>query len=691
MSQDLDTLAVNTIRCLAADVVQTADSGHPGMPMGMAPVAHALFSRVLRFDGKDPHWMNRDRWLLSNGHGCALQYVMLHLNGYDLPMDELKRFRQVGSKTPGHPECHVTPGIEVTTGPLGQGFANAVGMAVAQEHLKSILNTPDCKVIDNTIYAFCGDGCLMEGVTSEAASFAGHLGLGSLVVVYDDNKITIDGSTEITFTEDVKKRFESYDWHVVTVERGDEDVQSLQKAIEEAKNTTDKPSLVIVKTTIGFGSKIQGTAKVHGSPLGWADIEAVKTKFGFDPKAKFNVDQKVYDLYKKVHDKNEKEKKQWEELINTTYKTKYADKYALLQKLSNGDVLPKDWSFLPSFKPGDDAVATRKLSQQVLQKLAEAIPELVGGSADLAASNLTWIEKSKAMNKGDFSGRNINFGIREHSMASICNGISAYAPGLIPFCATFLNFVGYMAGGSRLSSISEVPVLYVMTHDSIGLGEDGPTHQPIEIVPMLRATPNAYVFRPADGNETSGSYKYALLQRKSPSYLCLSRQNLPQLSGTSIDAVGKGGYALNNVEDPDIILVATGSEVSLIVDSAKQLEKDLKVRVVSLVCWELFEEQSQEYRLSVLTGKNGKVVPVMSVEAMSVSAWEKYSHVQIGMRTFGASGPAKDLFKKFGFTVENIVKRSKQVVEFYGKNQGALGNLVLKPYLYDDDESVVPH
>ncbi|KAL0482781.1 transketolase [Acrasis kona] len=687
---DIDTLAINNIRCLAADVVQTADSGHPGMPMGMAPVAHTLFSRVLNFDGKDPKWFNRDRWLLSNGHGCALQYIMLHLGGYDLPLDELKRFRQVGSKTPGHPECHVTPGVEVTTGPLGQGFANAVGMALAQEHLKTVLNTPEVSVIDNTIYAFCGDGCLMEGVTSEAASFAGHLGLGSLVVVYDDNKITIDGSTDVTFTENVQKRFESYDWHVVVVERGNEDVESLHKALESAKSTKDKPSLVIVKTTIGFGSKIQGTAKVHGAPLGWADIEAVKSKFGFDPKEKFVIDQKVQDFYKQVNDKNHKVKQEWDEKINTTYKNQYPEKYALLQKLTSGDVLPKDWSFLPSFKPGDDAVATRKLSQQVLQKLAAAIPELIGGSADLAASNLTWIEKSKAMDKGDFSGRNINFGIREHGMAAICNGLSAYAPGIIPFCATFLNFVGYMAGASRLSSVSEVPVLYVMTHDSIGLGEDGPTHQPIEIVPMVRATPNSFLFRPADGNETSGAYKYALLQRKSPSYLCLSRQNLPQLEGTSIDAVAKGGYALNDEQDPELILVATGSEVSLIVDAAKQLKGEVRVRVVSLVCWELFEKQSQDYKLSVLNGKDGKIVPVLSVEALSVSGWDKYSHVQIGMRTFGASGPAKDLFKKFGFTTENVVKRSKQVVEFYSKNQNALGNLVLKPNLYDDDENVVP-
>jgi transketolase len=672
-----NALCINQIRILAAEVVQKANSGHPGMPMGMAPVAHVLFDQFLHFNPKDLKWLNRDRWILSNGHGSALQYVMLHLIGGGLTMDDLKSFRQVGSKTPGHPESHMTAGVEITTGPLGQGLSNAVGMAIAQEHFKGKVRSDSFDPLDHHIYTFCGDGCLMEGVTSEACSLAGHLGLGSLIVLYDDNKITIDGSTSIAFTEDVGKRFDAYGWHVQHVEKGDDDVDAISRAIKNAQTVTDKPSIICLRTTIGFGSKKQGTHGVHGAPLGWDDIKYLKSKWGFDPEAQFTVDKRVSDRYKHLATISESYAENWKVQVNQHLSNENKKQ---IDRLVSGDILPKSWDFLPKFTPQDKPVATRKLSEAIIKLLGKEIDELVGGSADLAASNLTKFDKD--FQKGSRDGKNICFGVREHGMAAICNGISGYAPGILPYCATFLNFVGYMAGASRLSSLTGHQILYVMTHDSIGLGEDGPTHQPIEIVPMLRATPNTLVFRPADGNETSGAYKLAIENRHRPSFLCLSRQDLPQLEGSSIEAVAKGGYVLNpEVKNPAIVLVATGSEVSIIVEAAKALANELEVRLVSMPSCELFDEQSEEYRNSVLT-PNGKVVPVMSVEAMSVRGWEKYSHIQFGMVTFGSSGPYKDVYKKFGITAENLAKKSKQVVEYY-KNR-PLSNLVERLDLFSD-------
>jgi len=675
-------LCINNIRILAAEVVQKANSGHPGMPMGMAPVAHILFSRFLQMNSHDLKWMNRDRWILSNGHGSALQYIMLHLMDAGITMDDLQQFRQINSKTPGHPESHITPGVEVTTGPLGQGFANAVGIAIAQEHFKAKVNTDDHDVLDHYVYTFCGDGCLMEGVTSEAASLAGHLGLGSLIVLYDDNKITIDGSTSITFTEDVGKRFEAYHWHVQYIDKGDDNTAAIARAIAEARAVKDKPSIILVRTTIGFGSMKQGTAKVHGSALGEEDVRHLKAQWGFNPDVNFFIDERVRQVYKKISSSANHYSQRWTNFIYNKYKNEHQEKYKQLQRLITGDdLIPKDWSFLPSFTPEDKPMATRKASENVLKLLGTHMNELIGGSADLAASNLTKIDKD--FQKDCRSGHNIAFGVREHAMAAICNGISAYAPGILPYCATFLNFVGYMAGASRLSSLAANQVLYIMTHDSIGLGEDGPTHQPIEIITMLRATPNTLVFRPADGNETSGAYKNALLHRDRPSFLCLCRQDVPQLKGTSIDNVEKGGYVLNpEVTDPALVFVSTGSEVAIVVDAAKELSNQgIQVRVVSMPCCELFDKQDKKYRDSVLT-PNGKVVPVLSVEASATLGWERYSHVQFGMVTFGASGPYKDVYKKFGITTENLVKRAKQVIEYY-KNK-SLSNLVLKPDLFED-------
>ncbi|KAK3994707.1 putative transketolase [Cladorrhinum sp. PSN332] len=663
---EVDTLAINTIRVLAADATAHANSGHPGAPMGMAPVAHVLFNKFMRFNPKNPKWLNRDRFVLSNGHGCMLQYALLHLYGYAVSIDDLKAFRTVDSITPGHPEAHDTPGIEVTTGPLGQGISNAVGLALAQAHTSAVFNKPGFDLVDNYTYSFLGDGCLMEGVSAEASSLAGHLQLGNLIAIWDDNHITIDGDTNQAFTEDVLKRYESYGWHTLTVEDGDNDLAGIEAAIKKAQEVKDKPTLIQLKTIIGYGSKQQGTHGVHGSPLKADDIKQLKEKFGFNPEQSFAVPQEVYDLCHKASSAGAAAEEEWNKLF-AEYAQKYKAEHDDLVRRQKGD-LPEGWEkSLPLYTPADPAVASRKLSETVINKIFDVIPELVGGSADLTGSNLTrWkgaIDfQPPSTGLGDYAGRYIRFGVREHGMGAILNGMAAYGT-IIPYGGTFLNFVSYAAGAVRLSALSQIRAIWVATHDSIGLGEDGPTHQPIETLAHFRATPNCMVWRPADGNETSAAYYVALTSKHTPSIIALSRQNLPQLEGSTIDKAIKGGYVLHEQEGADITLLSTGSEVSIVVDAVKELAEkhNIKARIVSLPCWEVFDAQPKEYRLSVLPDG----IPSLSVEPMTTLGWERYAHEQFGLNRFGASGAYKDVYKKFEFTPEGISKRAVATINFW--------------------------
>ncbi|RCH90724.1 Transketolase [Rhizopus stolonifer] len=667
MVQSIDQRAVNTVRCLAADVVKGANSGHPGAPMGCAPMAHTLFHKFMRYNPKNPKFVNRDRFVLSNGHGCALQYIMLHLAGYDVSVEDLKRFRQLDSKTPGHPEVNDTPGIEVTTGPLGQGISNAVGLAAAEAHLAATFNKPGYEIFDNNTFVILGDGCLQEGVSAEAISLAGHWKLGKLIALYDDNAITIDGATEVSFTEDVIQRFHAYGWHTLVVGDGDSDFAGIEQAIQEAKNVTDKPTLIKVKTTIGYGSLNQGEEKVHGAPLSDDDIKQVKEKFGFNPEEKYAVPQEVYDLYAARAQYGAQVEQEWNALF-AKYKAEFPAEAAEIERRFSGK-LPQGWeAALPRFTPADAPVATRKLSEGVLTALSDVIPELLGGSADLTGSNLTRWKKAvdfqhPSTGLGDYSGRYFRYGVREHGMFAIMNGLAAYGAA-IPYGGTFLNFLTYGWGAARLSALSHLPVIYVMTHDSIGLGEDGPTHQPIETLVLTRATPNMLTFRPADGNEVSGTYLAALENNHRPSVIALSRQNLPQLVGSSVEIVRRGGYVLQDAENAQLILVATGSEVSLAVEAAQQLAAEgIPTRVVSMPCTELFDEQPEEYKRSVLAAG----LPIVSIEALGITGWERYAHAHVGMRSFGASAPIKQLYNKFNITVEATIEKSKKVIAYYQK------------------------
>ncbi|KAK9385334.1 Transketolase, thiamine diphosphate binding domain-containing protein [Lipomyces mesembrius] len=661
----VDTLSINTIRLLAVDATIKANSGHPGAPMGLAPVSHVLFNKFMTLNPKNPKFINRDRFVLSNGHGCMLLYALLHLYGYDLSLDDLKNFRQLGSKTPGHPEAADTPGVEVTTGPLGQGVSNAVGLAMAEAHFAARFNKPGYELINNYTYSIMGDGCVMEGVASEACSTAGHLQLGNLIVFYDDNHISIDGDTDQALTEDVLKRYEAYGWHTLWVKDGDHDLAGIAAAIEEAQKVKDKPSIIKVTTTIGFGSKLQGTHGVHGNPLKKDDAANVKELFGFDPNESFVVPQEVYDLAAKQAAAGAAAEEAWNQLF-----AKYASDYPELAadlKLRIENKLPEGWEkSLPVYSTSDPAIASRKLSETVLNKICDIVPSLIGGSADLTGSNFTrWKTavdfQPPSTGFGEYSGRYIRYGVREHSMGAIMNGLAAYG-GLIPFGGTFLNFVSYAAGAVRLSALSDVRVIWVATHDSIGLGEDGPTHQPIETLAHFRALPNIMVWRPADGNETSAAYYKALTEAHTPSILALSRQNLPQLEGSSIEKAIKGGYVLKEVENADVTIVSTGSEVYLSLEATQILEsKGLKARLVSLPDWLTFDKQSEEYKLSVFPDGH----PILSVEVMTTLGWQKYSHEQFGINRFGASGPYLQVYKKFGFTPEGIAERAEKTIEFW--------------------------
>ncbi|MEO1095502.1 MAG: transketolase [Cyanobacteria bacterium J06638_28] len=663
-SQSLEALCVNSIRFLAIDAVEKAKSGHPGLPMGAAPMAFVLWDQFMRFNPKNPSWFNRDRFVLSAGHGCMLQYALLYLAGYDsVTLDDIKQFRQWESTTPGHPENFETPGVEVTTGPLGQGICNAVGLAMAEAHLAARFNKPDCAVVDHYTYAILGDGCNMEGVSGEACSLAGHLGLGKLIALYDDNQISIDGSTDIAFTEDVSKRFEAYGWHVLHVEDGNSDLDAIAKAIEEAKQVTDKPTMIKVTTTIGYGSpNMAGTSGVHGAALGNDEIKLTRDSLGWTY-GDFEVPEDALSHMRKAIERGASYQAEWEETL-ATYRTKYAEEAALLERMISGK-LPDGWvDALPTYSTEDKALATRKTSEATLNALAPALPELIGGSADLAKSNNTLMKISGDFQKGAYENRNLRFGVREHGMGAICNGIALHGSGLIPYCATFLVFADYMRAAIRLSALSQAGVLYVMTHDSIGLGEDGPTHQPVETIASLRAIPNLYVIRPADGNETSGAYKVAIESRKTPTLMAFSRQGLPNLAGTSIEGVSKGAYIISDSDGtPDLILIGTGSELQLCAEAADQLRADGKnVRVVSMPSWELFDAQDAAYQESVLPKA---VTKRLAVEAGISMGWCRYVGAEgdvISVERFGASAPGKTILQKFGFTVDNVLTRAETLL-----------------------------
>ena len=663
-TQSLETLCINSIRFLAVDAVEKAKSGHPGLPMGAAPMAFVLWDKFMRYNPKNPKWFNRDRFVLSAGHGCMLQYALLYLTGYDsVTIDDIKQFRQWESRTPGHPENFETAGVEVTTGPLGQGIANGVGLAVAEAHLAAKFNKPDIKLVDHYTYVIVGDGCNMEGVSGEAASIAGHWGLGKLIALYDDNHISIDGSTDVAFTEDVSKRFEAYGWHVLHVENGNTDLEAIAKAIETAKSVTDKPTMIKVTTTIGYGApNKQNTAGIHGAALGADEIAAMRDNLGWSYEP-FVVPQDGLDHMRKAIERGASNEAEWQETW-AQYKTKYPDEAAEFDRMLSGK-LPDGWDqVLPTYKPEDKGVATRKHSETCLNKLAPVLPELIGGSADLTHSNLTELKGFGDFQKGAYANRNIHFGVREHGMGAICNGIALHGSGLIPYGATFLIFTDYMRAAIRLSALSQAGSIWVMTHDSIGQGEDGPTHQPIETLASLRAIPNLTVIRPADGNETSGAYKWAIAHSRqhNPTLMAFSRQNLPNLAGTSIDNVAKGAYPIVECDGtPDLILIGTGSEVSLCVEAAAKLEGK-KVRVVSMPSWELFEAQDAAYRESVLPKA---VTKRIAVEAASSFGWSKYIGTEgdsVTIDRFGASAPGAVCLEKFGFTVDNVVAKAKALL-----------------------------
>ncbi|EKD10696.1 transketolase [Limnospira platensis] len=664
-TQSLEQLCINSIRFLAIDAVEKANSGHPGLPMGAAPMAFVLWDRFMRYNPKNPKWFNRDRFVLSAGHGCMLHYALLHLTGYDsVGIDDIKQFRQWGSKTPGHPENHVTEGVEVTTGPLGQGIANAVGLALAEAHLAARFNKPDCTVVDHYTYVILGDGCNMEGISGEACSLAGHWGLGKLIAFYDDNHISIDGSTDISFTEDVAKRFEAYGWHVQHVADGNTDLEAIATAIEKAKAVTDQPSLIKVTTTIGFGSPNKANSHdVHGAALGKAEVQATRDHLGWSY-PEFVIPDDAIKHFRKAVERGANYEDEWKAALET-YKSKYPEEAATLERLLSGK-LPEGWEkSLPTYTPETKADATRNQSGVTLNAIAGVLPELVGGSADLAPSNKTLLKGLGDFQKGQYQNRNLRFGVREHAMGAICNGIALHRSGLIPYGATFLVFTDYMRNSIRLSALSEAPVLWVMTHDSIALGEDGPTHQPVEHIASLRLIPDLTVIRPADGNETSGAYKVAIENRHYPTLMAFSRQNLPNLEGSSIDNVAKGAYVLSDNSDgtPDIILIGTGGETYLCVDAAVKLrEEGKKVRVVSMPSWELFEKQDAAYKESVFPAS---VKKRLAVEAGVSFGWCRYvtdEGATISIDTFGASAPGGVVLEKFGFTVDNVVAKAKELL-----------------------------
>ena len=660
--------AVNTIRALTIDATQASGDGHPGMPMGAAAMGYALFARSMRHDPRKPEWANRDRYVQSAGHGSMLQYALLHLTGYDLSMDELKRYRQWGSRTPGHPEYGHTVGVETTTGPLGQGISTAVGMALAEAHLAARYNRPGFDVIDHHTFVIASDGDLMEGVSSEASSFAGHHGLGKLVVLYDDNDISIDGPTDITFSEDVAARYRAYGWHVQVVEDGN-DVEALTRAIEAAKGEATRPSLVIVRTVIGYGAPtMAGTSKVHGSPLGAEEAQAAKRNLDVDW-PEFTVPADVLEHMRSAVSRGESASRAWQANFDA-YREAHPELAAEVERVWRGDLPDGYDGGLPSFEIGTSK-ATRKASHDAMNALAARMPELLGGSADLAGSNYTDIDDERPMRAGDLGGRIVHFGIREHGMAAIANGLSLHG-GVRPFVATFLVFSDYLKPSLRLAALMEQGVIYVLTHDSIGLGGDGPTHQPVEHLMALRAVPNLVLLRPADPNETVQAWKFAVERKDGPTALALTRQNVAAIAVPD-GAVARGGYVLAGEDDgraPDVILVGTGSEVGLCLAARERLAEDgIRARVVSLPSFELFEAQDAAYRESVLPPS---VHARVTVEAGATLGWERYAGdagVILGLDRFGASAPGDVLFERFGFTPERVAEAARSAIARAGRSR----------------------
>jgi transketolase len=665
-TQSLEELCINSIRFLAIDAVEKAKSGHPGLPMGAAPMAFVLWDQFMQFNPKNPKWFNRDRFVLSAGHGSMLQYALLHLTGYDsVSIEDISQFRQWQSSTPGHPENFETAGVEVTTGPLGQGIANGVGLALAEAHLAAKYNKPDSTLVDHYTYVILGDGCNMEGISGEACSIAGHWGLGKLIALYDDNHISIDGSTDVAFTEDVSKRFEAYGWHVIHVKNGNTDLKEIANAIAEAKKVTDKPTMIKVTTTIGYGApNKQDTAGIHGAALGTDEVKLTRENLGWEYPP-FELPPDAVAHMRKAIERGAAAEAEWEKTW-ANYKSKYANEAAEFARLLSGK-LPDGWDgVLPTYTAEDKAQPSRKHSEICLNKLAPVLPELIGGSADLTHSNLTELKGFGDFQKGHYENRNIHFGVREHAMGAICNGMALHGSGLIPYGATFLIFTDYMRAAIRLSALSQAGSIWVMTHDSIGQGEDGPTHQPIETLASLRAIPNLTVIRPADGNETSGAYKVAIEFSKQhrPSLLAFSRQNLPNLAGSSVEGVAKGGYAVVDCEGtPDLILIGTGSEVSLCVTAAEKLKGEgKKVRVVSMPSTTLFDEQDAAYRESILPKA---VTKRLSVEAANSFGWHKYIGSEgdtVSIDRFGASAPGNVCLEKFGFSADNVYSKAKALL-----------------------------
>ncbi len=657
----LDQLCINTIRFLAVDAVQKANSGHPGLPMGAAAMAYALWSRILKHNPTDPHWPDRDRFVLSAGHGSALLYSLLHLTGYDVPLEQLEQFRQWGSLTPGHPEYGLTPGVETTTGPLGQGLGNGVGMALAQAHLAARFNRPGHTIMDHFIYAIVGDGDLMEGVSHEAASLAGHLRLGKLICLYDDNHITIEGNTALTFSEDIAQRFNSYGWHALRVEDGN-DVAAVESAIRAAQ-ANERPSLIMARTHIGYGSpRKQDSSQAHGEPLGADEVAAAKKNLGWPLEPAFYIPGEALAHFRLAVERGKVQQAEWQARFEA-YAVEYPQLAAEFTRVMR-DELPAGWDAdLPAFPADTKGMATRAASGQVISAVAPRLPELIGGSADLAPSTKTLIAQGGDFAAGQYAGRNLRFGVREHGMGALLNGMALHG-GVIPYGATFFVFSDYMRPAIRLAALMELPVIYVFTHDSIGVGEDGPTHQPIEHLAALRAIPRLLVIRPADANETAAAWQVAIARRRGPVALVLGRQNVSTLAQTANAPVVRGAYILEGDDEPAIILLATGSEVHLALEARQLLAgQGIASRVVSMPCWELFDAQPQDYRHHVLPPG---VTVRLAIEAGVSQGWHRYvgsggDVIAIDNR-FGASAPYKTLMKEYGFTAENVAARAKALL-----------------------------
>lgn len=662
---NVEQQAINTIRMLSIDQIEAANSGHPGLPMGAAPMAYTLWARYLKHNPANPDWFNRDRFVLSAGHGSALLYSLLHLFGYNLPIDELKKFRQWGSLTPGHPEVKHTPGVEATTGPLGQGISNGVGMAMAEAHLAAKFNRDGLNIIDHFTYVLCSDGDLMEGVAAEACSLAGHLRLGKLIALYDSNDISLDGELAHAFTENVQKRFEAYGWQVLRVEDGN-DIDAIGRAIAEAKKETNRPTLIEVRTVIGYGSPNRaGTSEVHGKPLGETEVEEVRKSYQWAHKEPFTVPSEVKEHFAALQSRFAESEAAWNELMKQ-YEDKYPELAQELHRAIKGE-LPEGWdNDLPKFQVGDKAIATRAASGAALQALAKGVPSLIGGSADLASSNNTMMKNEGVFHAEDYAGRNIWFGVREHGMAAAMNGMMLHG-GVRVYGGTFLVFSDYLRPSVRLAALSKLPVVYVLTHDSIAVGEDGPTHEPVEHIPSLRLIPGLKVIRPADANETVAAWQYALNQKEHPVALILSRQNLPILPGTvnkDQEIIAKGAYVVSDAEGGklDGIIMATGSEVSLAVEAqAKLKEKGLSVRVVSMPCRENFDALPESEREAILPkGVRAR----LAVEAAHPMGWHRYvgdDGAVIGIDRFGASAPGGLVMSEYGFNVDNVVAQMETI------------------------------